>query len=514
MRKYTLLLTVLALFAMLLAACGGEVQQAVQEAAPTVQAAVEEVAPTVEAAIEEAAEEVATEAAPAEEAPAEEAPAEEAPAEATGDKTVVKWFVGLGTGGSAEQQEIQLEVVDEFNATHDDIELQIEIVQNDVANDTLATLIASGDAPDIVGPVGTAGANTFAGTFLDLGPVVESTGYDLSQFPQASVDFYRTADGALEGLPFAVYPAMIFYNRDHFDEAGLAYPPKVVGEPYVMPDGTEVPWNYDTVREIAMMLTVDANGNDATSPDFDPENIVQFGFHDQWLGDFRSLCNSFGAASMVDADGNAVWPDSYQECVDWTYAGIWEDHFQPNQAQMDSELLSTPNQFGSGNIAMGLTHLWFTCCLVGAPVDNWDLAVIPANSEGVTTSKLHADTYRILNTTENPEAAFEVLTYLLGEAAPKLTLTYGALPIREADQAAYFAAQDANYTQGVDWSVVNEMLQYADIPSHEEYLPNNNQAVERLNAMISLLRTDGTLDTAAEIDLLVSDLQAIFDAAP
>jgi multiple sugar transport system substrate-binding protein len=263
-----------------------------------------------------------------------------------------------------------------------------------------------------------------------------------------------------------------------------------------------------------MMLTVDANGNDATSPDFDAENIVQFGYTDQWPDDFRSICNSFGAASMVDADGNAVWPEGYQPCLEWMYNGMWTDNFYPNAAWEGSELLSTPNAFGSGNIAMALTHLWFTCCIEGAPVDNWDLAVLPTNADGTTTSKLHADTYRILDSTENPEAAFEVLTYLIGEASPQLTLTYGALPIRENEQAAYFEAQDARYPQGVDWSIVNKMLEYPDIPSHEQALPNNNQARDRLLAFVSLLKSDGTLDLGAEVDTLVSDLQAIYDAAP
>lgn len=514
MRKYTMLFTVLALFAFVLAACGGAAPAA--EVAPTaaaVEEAVEEVAEEAEV-VEEAVEEVAPTEEPAMEEPTAEPAAEEPAAEeATGDRTVVRWFVGLGTGGNEAQIEAQDGVVEAFNASQDEIELQVEYIQNDVAADTLATLIAAGDAPDIVGPVGTGGSNAFAGTFLDLSPLVESTGYDLSQYPQATVDFYRTPEGILEGLPFAVFPAMIYYNRDHFDEAGLNYPPHAVGEPYVMPDGTELPWTFETLAEVAKLLTVDANGNDANSADFDPEAIVQFGYHDQWLGDFRSMCQAFGADAPIDADGNARWPESYQECIEWQYPGIWESHFQPNQAQMDSELLSAPNQFGSGNISMAQTHLWFTCCIVDAPVENWDLAVVPTNAAGVTTSKLHADTFRILNTTENPEAAFEVLTYLIGEAAPELTLAYGALPIREAEQADFFAAQDVNYPQGVDWSVVNESLAYPDIPNHEAYLPNYNQAVDRLNAFVTLFRTDGTLDLDAEVELLVSDLQAIYDAS-
>ena len=55
-----------------------------------------------------------------------------------------------------------------------------------------------------------------------------------------------------------------------------AYPPHEVGDQY---EGKE--WTWATVRELAMKLTVDANGNDATSADFDPANIVQCGLDAQ-----------------------------------------------------------------------------------------------------------------------------------------------------------------------------------------------------------------------------------------
>jgi len=142
------------------------------------------------------------------------------------DPVVINWYVGLGTGGNADQIEAQNKIVEEFNASHDDIELQLEIVDNALAYDTLKTKIAAGEAPDIVGPVGIRGANDFAGIWLDLQPLVDSTGYDLTQFPQSLVDFYRVEGEGLVGLPFAVYPQVFYYNRDLFDEAGLEYPPQ------------------------------------------------------------------------------------------------------------------------------------------------------------------------------------------------------------------------------------------------------------------------------------------------
>ena len=47
-------------------------------------------------------------------------------------------------------------------------------------------------------------------------------------------------------------------------------------------DVNEADWNFDQMIEVARLLTVDANGNDANSPDFDPASIVQFGQTNRW----------------------------------------------------------------------------------------------------------------------------------------------------------------------------------------------------------------------------------------
>ena len=37
-----------------------------------------------------------------------------------------------------------------------------------------------------------------------------------------------------------------------------------------MPDGSVVDWDYDTVAQLAKLLTVDKNNKDATQDGFDP----------------------------------------------------------------------------------------------------------------------------------------------------------------------------------------------------------------------------------------------------
>ena len=87
------------------------------------------------------------------------------------------------------------------------------------------------------------------------------------------------------------------------------------------------------MREVALLLTVDANGNDATSPDFDPDNIVQFGYYEQWT-DFRGAATLFGPGSLVDENGNAQVPDQWRDAAEWFYDGMWNEVFTPMEFTM------------------------------------------------------------------------------------------------------------------------------------------------------------------------------------
>ena len=78
---------------------------------------------------------------------------------------------------------------------------------------------------------------------------------------------------------------------------------------------------------------------------------------------------------------------------------------------------------------MSVAPSWYTCCIADAG-ETWDLAVMPTNAEGVVNSRMDADTFRILKDTKNPDEAFEVLSYLLGDAAVELATIYGGMPAR------------------------------------------------------------------------------------
>lgn len=496
-KKFSVLFALVLVFSLVLSACG----------TPSTPA------PAFE---EPAAEEPVAEE-PAAEEPVAEEPVAEEPAAAS-DKIKVRWFVGLGAGSDEGTFEPQQAVVDEFNASQDEIELVLEIIDNDVAYDTLATQIAAGNAPDIVGPVGIRGRDSFKGAWLDLQPLMDAANYDLSDFDPALVEFYQVQEEGQLGIPFGIFPSFMIYNFDLFDEAGLNYPPANYGEMYVWPDGTEAEWNMDTLKEVAMVLTVDSNGNDATSPDFDPESIVQFGFMNQWT-DPRGIGTFFGPGSLLADDGEtAQIPEPWEAAWKWTYDGWWNSWFIPNGPYGGADFLQGPGgPFSSGNLGMIHMHMWYVApwALGGVPWD-WNLGATPSYN-GQVTSKMHADTFGIPKGSKNPEAAFEVLTFMLSEEiAPKLLTIYGGMPARLSLQDTYFDDYTAtNFPEkdDINWDVVVASMEYADNPNHESWMPSFQETTDRYNEFWNYLANTPDLDVDAEIDALRDALQDIFDAA-
>ncbi len=448
-------------------------------------------------------------------------------------KILIRWFVGLGTGGNPEQLAAEQAAVGKFNAADGPggkagIKLSIEVYQNDVAYDTLATQIATHNAPDIIGPIGVRALNGFGDQLLDLSSYVGSGTLDTTGVEQNLIDLYNLS-GKQIGVPYAVYPSFIYYNKALFKEARVNEPPHKVGDQYTITAsaagafgvaaGTKVDWNYDTVAKLAKVLTVDTAGNDATDATFDPKKIDQFGFDFQWT-DPRGWASVIGGSgSAVAADGKtAQWPDNWRSAIEWYYTNLWTNHTSPTQDYITA--LAGGNDFQSGKIAMDFVHTWYTCCIYPGdgtkPVKDWDIAVAPVSVDGKVTAKLHSDTMGIMATSLHPDAAVEAMNFLMSQ--PDIAVTYGAMPAKAADRTAFFNALDTKFKDlnptKVDWQVASSMLAYTESPNHEADMPNFLKSDADIKALQSDMLTNGTLDIDARLDTLVTTLQADFDAKP
>ena len=158
----------------------------------------------------------------------------------------------------------------------------------------ITAMIAAGETIDLAemesGTIGFKLAEE--GHYELLDPYIERDGIDMDDYVAASC--YYDDNGNLISYSGCIELMTMFYSKDVFDEAGLPYPPSD-------PDQA---WTWDEFVDVAMKLTLDANGKTPYDEGFDPENIVRYGVN---MGIWWPIWGSFilsNGGTLVDAEGN------------------------------------------------------------------------------------------------------------------------------------------------------------------------------------------------------------------
>jgi multiple sugar transport system substrate-binding protein len=460
----------------------------------------------------------------------------------------VRWFVGLGGGTLTAQVEAERTFVAAYDRSQSGIVVKLDVVDATSAYDILKSEIASGNPPDIVGPVGFRGMNGFGGLFLDLADEIASHGYDTSVYEPAVARFLAQGSDGQVGLPYLIYPGFIFYNRDLLRAAGLPDLPTRVGETY---QGRT--WDWDELAAVAAQLTIDRHGRNASQAGFEPFEAPQFGLAFD-LADARRVASCFGGGSLVGPDGRtAQIPALWREAFSWYYDAAWKQHIviPPNYSAF-----GPPDSFVAiGAAAMTPAWTWglgslyaphYTVFDIGQPgsrpdrarpqaassptpvgnraFDSWGMAVMPS-WKGQTSSPMDVDTFTIPRSSAHPDQAFEAMTAIMADPTLRAAYDPHAMPARLADQQAWIsvmAAEQAALFPGneVDWTVLQEMSRYPSVPSHEADMPNATQALADIAEFYKTLEygrhnNKGEVlpyDVNAELDKLRLTLQADFDA--
>ncbi|HJC57942.1 MAG TPA: sugar ABC transporter substrate-binding protein [Candidatus Eisenbergiella intestinipullorum] len=131
----------------------------------------------------------------------------------------------------------------------------------------ISTMIASGTAPDVGYLVAPTAHDWFAdGQILDLVPLIEEdTSFKKEDLLDVAYSYYD--EKSIDALLLSLQAYVVFYNKDLFEKAGVPEP------------SVEDVWTWDEFVETARKLTLDANGNSAEDPEFDAENIQQYGIY-------------------------------------------------------------------------------------------------------------------------------------------------------------------------------------------------------------------------------------------
>lgn len=421
-----------------------------------------------------------------------------------GKPVTVKWFAGIESELNDDVKAAMESAAADFNERNRKVRIELVTLGDEESLDYLKGRLDISKSAHITGPLSIQMRERYRDSFLDLAPLIEESGYDMSSYDSRVLELYRQAEGGLFSIPFIIYPSFIYYNKRLFDELGLPYPPARFGRDYIDEKGVSHPWNMDTLRLLAMKLTRDSKALTPLEADFNPDEIIQFGFAQQWT-DAGGAATLFGAAQNGMTKGELELPLNWREGWKWYYNAMWVDHFYPTERYKRSDFLNYGDYFKSGNVAMVQIHLWYAAFASLEALD-WDIAVVPAYKDRYT-ARIHEDSFYIFKNAPNHEAAFEALVYLSN--SEELRAVYDGMPADRSLQEAYFESFTNSRLAGkkIDWQVAVDSQSYCDVPHHESFIPPGEMAASVYSNFWDELSRSPDLNVDVKCDLLEVMLQ-------
>jgi len=316
------------------------------------------------------------------------------------------------------------ELLAEFMRENPDIVVRADIVSWQEYWQKIATATLTGTAQDVwlISPAYVE-QYAAAGHLLDLMPFIESDpSFDVDDyFPYAFDDFSFAGEGKkMHNVPFgegALYAftrdynfSLLYYNRDHFDAAGVSYP-------------TEN-WTWDDLLDAARKLTID----------FDGDGVV-----DQWgvySLDYRALVSAAGG-EVIDVanrrgnfsprEGNTLVYDAIKFCHDLIHV----HHVSPSPSiQLEGDA------FVTGKASLIIEGVW-EIRHFNQSKSLWDIASVPLRSRETKRRRVPGGVaHCIYSGTKHPEAAWRLVKFLSGETSQRALARSGtSVPVLKS--AAY-----------------------------------------------------------------------------
>ncbi|MFI6293432.1 extracellular solute-binding protein [Nonomuraea sp. NPDC050790] len=133
---------------------------------------------------------------------------------------------GDGPGAANSGDNFWKEVVGEFEKANPNIKVQVTVINWNDIDKQVATMVQNGQAPDILQ------TGDYSGFVKDglLHKVEEIVSPNVQQDLLAKFAEFGKVDGAAYGLPFVSSARALFYNKELFEKAGVAEPPKTWDE--------------------------------------------------------------------------------------------------------------------------------------------------------------------------------------------------------------------------------------------------------------------------------------------
>ena len=293
-----------------------------------------------------------------------------------------------------------------------------------------------------------------------LTPYMEKDSYDVSGFVGMEANY--AFEGAQYALPFRSDFWVLFYNKDLFDAAGVAYPTN------------DMTW--DAYAETAKAMT---------------KNGVYGTHYHTWLS---------AVANWAVCDGVNTLADGQYDDLAYFY-NLYKDIEEAGACMAYNELkasgLHYSAAFANGNVAMMPMGYWYVSTLIGYNNDgtcnfNWGITAVPHKDDVAAGSSFGNLTGVMMNKkSENKDIAWTYISWLCGVEGSKATASTGSRPAWVSEDVAGAMASVAGFP-------TDEASKAALLPS---YVAVEWPVVDNLSDIKPIVEETHTLIMTGELDV-------------
>ena len=287
-------------------------------------------------------------AAPTETTGAPAKPAEtETQAPAPAEPVTITYCNFNSSGGN---EETLAKMVVAFEAEHPNIKVEVETIGYDDYFTQMQTRVAGGTAPDCY----ELNIENFA-AYANKGQLAEISGVDVSGLNDTALNAFNVG-GVQYGLPESFSNVVLIYNKDLFDQAGVAYPTD--------------DWTQDDLQAAAEAIR--ALGDDIYGI-WQPITYNEF---------FKVVAQYGGALLNEDKTAFTINSPENLKAAQTLVDRVLVSNVQPNAAQQGG--MGDWDMFMSGRLGMIPTGIWaFQTFTDGCDFD-WDIVVEPGSTQKAT----------------------------------------------------------------------------------------------------------------------------------
>jgi multiple sugar transport system substrate-binding protein len=296
---------------------------------------------------------------------------------------------------------------DAFTAKYPNITVEVVEFSADEYDNTVTTQLGGKQDFDVVFTKGTPALSAL----IAQGHVLALDDY-IAKDTEFSKDNYLglidqlTMDGKTYGVPYRKDNYLIYYNKDLFDQAGVAYPE----------DGMTMA----EYHEIAAKMT-SGSGNDKI-----------YGAHTHtWPSNVYDYARRTEVFEQLDKESYMSLKPYYEEMLAMQDEGIVQDF-----GALKSSNIHYSGVFYNQQVAMLEIGTWFiNMCIENVKDFNWGVCCLPNNEGMGNTNAVGGVTPVSIGAYgKHPDEAWKFITYICGEEGAELIAQTGIVPGYNSDK--------------------------------------------------------------------------------